>query len=86
MNAIRAMNRREGFKAMSAIVIVFPKRDLNQKLKRLLVKKKVKFFWALAWEKTQNRHDLPPFLSRIFCSSLLFVDDLFSVCFQERFR
>ena len=42
------------------------------------------FFWALAWEKTQIRHDLPPLLSRILCSSLLFVDDLFSVCFQKR--
>ena len=39
---------------------------------------------ALAQEKTQIRHDLPPLLSRILCSSLLFVDDLFSVCFQER--
>ena len=35
-------------------------------------------------KKTQIRHDLPPLLSRILCSSLLFVDDLFSVCFQER--
>ena len=43
LNAIRAMNRREGFKAMNAIVIVFPKRDLNQKLKRLLVKKRLNF-------------------------------------------
>ena len=42
-------------------------------------------FCALALEKTQIRHDLPPRLSRIFCSPLLFVDDLFSVCFQERF-
>ena len=42
------MNRREGFKAMSAIVIVFPKRDLNQKLKRLLVKKKGKIFLSLS--------------------------------------
>ena len=32
----------------------------------------------------QIKHDLPPLLSRILCSSLLFVDDLFSVCFQER--
>ena len=40
------------------------------------------FFWALALEKTQIWHDLPPGLSRILCSSL-FVDDLFSVCFQE---
>ena len=32
----------------------------------------------------QIKHDLPTLLSRILCSSLLFVDDLFSVCFQER--
>ena len=31
--SIRAMNRREGFKAMNAKVIVLPKRDLNFKLK-----------------------------------------------------
>ena len=42
------------------------------------------FFWTLALEKTQIRHDLPPRLCRILCSSLIFVDDLFSVCFQER--
>ena len=47
--------------------------------------KKVEFFWALALEKTQIRHDRPPPSSRILCSSLLFVDDLFLVCFQERF-
>ena len=40
------------------------------------------FFWAL--DKTQIRHDLLPLLSRILCSSLLFVDYLFLVCFQER--
>ena len=34
--------------------------------------------------KTQRRHDLPPLLCRILCSSLLYVDDLFSVCFLER--
>ena len=32
---------------------------------------------------TQIRHDLPPLLSRILCSSFPFVDDLFSVFFQE---
>ena len=48
------------------------------------LKKSLNFFLALAQEKTQIRHDLPPLLSRILCSSLLFVDDLFSVCFQER--
>ena len=42
------------------------------------------FFWALALEKTQIRHDLTPLLSLILCGSLLFVDYLFSVCFQER--
>ena len=50
------------------------------------MKKKVKFSWALANKKTKIKHDLPPLLSRILCSSLLFVDDLFSVCFQERLR
>ena len=50
------------------------------------MKKKFEFFWALAYEKTKIKHDLPPLLSRILCSSLLFVDDLFSVCFQERLR
>ena len=41
-------------------------------------------FRALALEKTQIRHDLPPRLSRMLCSSLLFIGDFFSVCFQER--
>ena len=50
------------------------------------MKTKFEFFWALAYEKTKTKHDLPPLLSRILCSSLLFVDDLFSVCFQERLR
>ena len=36
--------------------------------------------------KPDIRHDLPPLLSRILCSSLLFVDDFFSVCFQGRLR
>ena len=80
------MNRREGFKAMKAKVIVLPKHGFNYKLK-LISKddcyKRFEFFWALALEKTQIRHDLPPRLSRILCSSLFFVDDLL-VCFQER--
>ena len=38
----------------------------------------------MALEKTQIRHDLPLLLSQILCSSLLFIDDLFSVCFQGR--
>ena len=50
------------------------------------MKTNFEFFWALAYEKTKTKHDLPPLLSRILCSSLLFVDDLFSVCFQERLR
>ena len=54
-------------------------------IKRRLVKKKGWiFFWVLAWEKTQIGHDLSPLLLRILCSSLLFVDNLFSFCFQER--
>ena len=36
--------------------------------------------------KPDIRHDLPPLLSRILCSSLLLVDDFFSVCFQGRLR
>ena len=35
-------------------------------------------------KKTQIGLDLPSLLLRILCSSLLFVDDLFSVCFQKR--
>ena len=54
-------------------------------IKRRLVKKSFEFFWTLAQDKTQVRHDLPPLLSRILYSSLLFVDDLFSVCFLELF-
>ena len=50
------------------------------------MKKRLEFFWALAYEKTKLRHDLPPLLSRILCSLLVFVDDLFPVCFQERLR
>ena len=54
-------------------------------IKRRLIKKKVWiFFWVLAREKTQIGHDLPPLLLRILCSSLLFVDNLFSFYFQER--
>ena len=72
---------------MKAEVIVLPKRDFSYKLKLVSngdCLKRFAFFWALALEKTQIRHDLPPRLSRILCSSLLFVDDLFLVCFQER--
>ena len=72
---------------MKAKVIVLPKRDFSYKLKLVSngdCLKRFAFFWALALEKTQIRHDLPPRLSRILCSSFLFVDDLFSVCFQER--
>ena len=53
-------------------------------VKRGLIKKKFEFFRVLAREKTQIRHDSPPFLLRILCSSLLFLADLFSVSFQER--
>ena len=72
---------------MKAKVIVLPKRDFNYKLKLVSnddCQKRFEFFWALALEKTQLRHDLPPGLSRILCSSFLFVDDLYSVCFRER--
>ena len=71
---------------MKTKFIVLPKRVFNYKLKLVSNDcwKTLEFFWALAFEKTQIRHDLPPRLSRMLCSSLLFVDDLFSVCFQER--
>ena len=72
---------------MKAKVIVLPKRDFSYKLKLVLndvFLKRLAFFWASALEKTQIRHDLPPRLPRILFSSFLFVDDLFSVCFQER--
>ena len=51
---------------------------------KVIGQKRFEFFWALTLKKTQIGHDLPPRLSQILCSSLLFVDDLFSVCFQER--
>ena len=61
------MNQREGFKAMNKNVIVLPKRDFNYKPKLVSNedwKKRFEFFRALAREKTQMRHDLPPLLSR----------------------
>ena len=63
---------------MKAKVIVLPKHGFNYKLKLISNDD----CWALALEETQIRHYLPPRLSRILCSSLLFVDDLL-VCFQE---
>ena len=65
-------------------ITVLPKRDLNCQLKLVSNEdweKRFEFFWALAWEKTQMRHDLPPLLSRNLCGSLLFDDNPFSVCF-----
>ena len=82
------MNRRESFKAMNTNVVVLPKRDLNYKLKLVSNEdwaKRFEFFWALAREKTQMRHDLPSFLSRNLCGWLLFFHDPFSVCFLELF-
>ena len=76
------MNGREDFNAMNAKVIVLPKRDLNYKLKLVSNEdweKRFEFFWASALEKTQIRRDIPPFLSRILCASLLFADDPFSI-------
>ena len=76
------MNGREGFKAMNAKAIVLPKRHLNYKLKLVSNEdweKRFEFFWDSALEGTQIRRDLPLLLSRIFCASLLFVDDPFSV-------
>ena len=62
---------------MNAKVTVLPKRNLNCKLNLVSNEdweKRFEFFWALTYEKTQIRHDLPPLLSRILCGSLLFVD------------
>ena len=76
------MNGREGFKAMNSKVVVLSKRDLNYKLKLVSNEdweKRFEFFWDSALERTQIRRDLPLLLSRIFCASLLFVDDPFSV-------
>ena len=76
------MNRRESFKAMNTNVIVLPKRDLNYKLKLVSNEdweKRFEFFLALAWEKTQMRHNLPPFLSRNLFGLLLCSWPLFSL-------
>ena len=80
------MNRREGFKAMNIDVIVLQSRDLYNKLKLVSNEdwgKRFEFFWAVAWGKTQIRHDLSPLLSRNLRGLLLFVDDPFSVCLLE---
>ena len=48
-NVIRAMNGREGFKAINTKIIVLPKRDLNHKLKLVSNEdweKRLEFFWA----------------------------------------
>ena len=75
------MNRREGFKAMNKNVIVLLKRDFNYKPKIVSNEdweKRFEFFRALAREKTQMRHDLPPLLSR----SLLVRFSLLMITFQ----
>ena len=67
---------------MNAKVIALPKRDFNfnwSYYQTTIGKKRFEFFRALAWEKTQIRHDLPPLLSRmtpfqsVFWSSLYFL-------------
>ena len=84
MKCYSSDKRRKGFKAMNAKVnVLFTETwsvewKIEASIKRWLVKKKFEFFWALAYEKTKTKHDLPPLLSRFLCSSLLFVDDLFS--------
>ena len=55
-------------------------------IKRRLVKKGLNFSGPQRTKKTKIKHDLPPLLSRILCSSVVFVDDLFLVCFQQRLR
>ena len=42
-------------------------------------------FLGLSLRENPERHDLPPLLSQNLHSALLFVDDLFSVCFLELF-
>ena len=84
------MNRREGFKGMNAKNFtetwfeLLTETSINQQLVKkvwifpsLNVKKKKK--------KTQRRLNLPSLFSPILCSSFLFVDDLFLVCFLELF-
>ena len=80
------MNRRDGFKTMSAKVIVLLKRDLNYKLRLVSNEewgKKVWIFLGLSvrGNPDKTRLSLPPLLSRILCGSLPFVDDPFQFVF-----
>ena len=54
-------------------------------IKQRLGKKALNFSGPKREKKTQIRHDLPPFLSRILCGPLLFVNFPISVCFLELF-
>ena len=74
---------------MNAKFIFLPKRDLNYisteaRIKRRLVKKKVWIFLGLSVGENPYRHDLPPLLTQILCSSPPYVHNLFSVFFLER--
>ena len=80
------MNRRDGFKTMSAKVIVLLKRDLNYKLRLVSNEewgKKVWIFLGLSvrGNPDKTRLSLPPLLSRILWGSLPFVDDPFQFVF-----
>ena len=74
---------------MNAKFIFLPKRDLNYisteaRIKRRLVKKKGWIFLGLSVGENPYRHDLPPLLTQILCSSPPYVHNLFSVFFLER--
>ena len=72
---------------MNAKVIVLLKRDLNYKLKLASnedSEKRFEFFWALAKEKTQIRHNLPPLLL-FFLESFVFRFSLLMNSFQSVF-
>ena len=80
------MNRRDGFKTMSAKVIVLLKRDLNYKPRFVSNEewgKKVWIFLGLSVRGNldKTRLSLPPLLSRILWGSLPFVDDPFQFVF-----
>ena len=80
------MNRRDGFKTMSAKVIVLLKRDLNHKLRLVLNEERRKKVWiflglSVRGNLDKTRLSLPPLLSRILCGSLPFVDDPFQFVF-----
>ena len=80
------MNRRDGFKTMSAKVIALLKRDLNYKLRLVSNEERGKKVWiflglSVRGNPDKTRLSLPPLLSRILRGSLPFVDDPFQFVF-----